>query len=1097
MATNQESTFGRAARAAFRSFVLLVTLTLESPALRRRVREARALLGAAAAVYLRSRPAPSFLARALAERRAAEARLAQLARASGSPPSGQVPAVLATIWRHPLLVFRRRRITARLRAADMELGGWAVSLTGTRGYLSAAQRAVAVAEAELREADARRAAARQGLRTYLAELLALTLAVPRRLTGSVSTRWSRLRDAAAARRADRAARAARAASAATEARPAGSPRPAPATRPSAPAPGAPAGGPPPVPPPARAVPPPLPPLAGRVAGPASPPAAGGPAPPRKAPAAAPPAGSEWSPPGPAGGRVQGPPAPAAPVRPAPTVPSSGNGREPAPVRPAAAVQARERHVRRNARRARREATRAARREAIESKQATRAAAAVVTSLAEPPDEHREGVMRFLRPIAVALVLTALLGGGVALPAGMLLAGRVTAAEAGLPDLGALDKLRRPERTEVFDRYGNRIAVLRDEQDRIVLKLEEIPKLMQDAVISVEDERFYEHKGVDERGIVRAALANLVKGRTAQGGSTITQQLIRNSYPDLKDISLVRKIKEAALAAQLETRTTKHQILEDYLNLVYFGSGYYGVEAASQGYFGKSVKKLMLHEAALLAGIIRSPEGVNPRSTNRTVRERCRQLRNAVIDLMVAQGKVDPQVAARAKAAPVRVKPPRPTAGKYPFFIDYIKQHLLGDPPSDRLSRAKSDRTGDRRLGGSYEERKRALFEGGLKIYTTLDPMMQESAEAAVKNRLPADGRADAGLVSIDPRTGAIRAMVGGRNYRTAKYNYAWQARRSPGSSFKTFVLATALSEGISPDSLWESSGIPMGTDICGITDWAPQNYEGSGSGPISLREATARSVNGVYARVMGKVCPEKVAAMAARLGVTIRRADRHAPAIALGGTSVRVIDMASAYSTLASGGIYHRPTAVTKVIRRSTGQLVWEEASKGVRRIPEALAYETTQVLKGVIQAGTAARNGQLGRPAAGKTGTSQNYANAWFVGYTPQLSTAVWIGNPKGEFRFTINQLDHVTGGSFPTMIWHDYMAAALQGAPPEDFPPPADHLTYTFLPPPSTTPGSTIPGQPPGPPGQPPGQLPGPGGPNPGPPGQTIEPPGNQGRG
>jgi penicillin-binding protein 1A len=573
--------------------------------------------------------------------------------------------------------------------------------------------------------------------------------------------------------------------------------------------------------------------------------------------------------------------------------------------------------------------------------------------------------------------------------------------------------------------------------------------------------------VDERGIMRAAVTNLLQGDITQGGSTITQQVIRNSYPDLKDASIDRKIKEAALAAQLETKETKRQILEDYLNLVYFGSGYYGVEAASQGYFGKSVKKLQLHEAALLAAIIRSPEGRNPRSKNREIRQRVTDVRNAVLDRMVALGMTDAKLAARAKAVPIRVKPARSQRGKYPFFVDYLIQRLLGDPPGKSLSKANSDKTGDRRLGKTYAERKRNLFEGGLQIKTTLDPDMQREAEAAVKAHVPADSQADAGLVSIDPRTGAVRAMVGGKSYKTAQFNYAWQARRNPGSSFKAFVLAAAMEDGVSPDSAWESSGIPEGTEICGHRDWAPQNYEGGGSGPMSVRQATAHSVNGVFARLMQKECPRKVAEMAQRLGVTIPKHDWSFPAIALGGTSVRVIDMASGYATLANGGVYHDPVVVSEVVKRSTGKVVWKERAKGERRVSAALAFEVTNVLRGVISGGTAAGNGQIGRPAAGKTGTAQEYGDAWFVGYTPQLSTAVWIGNPKNNSRFVLNGDSSVTGGSFPTMIWRDFMIPALADQPPLDFERPEDRLHYTIVAPPPTTPASTIPGQPGGPPG------------------------------
>jgi penicillin-binding protein 1A len=442
----------------------------------------------------------------------------------------------------------------------------------------------------------------------------------------------------------------------------------------------------------------------------------------------------------------------------------------------------------------------------------------------------------------------------------------------------------------------------------------------------------------------------------------------------------------------------------------------------------------------------------------------------------------PDVVERAKAVPVKVKAPRSLRGEYPFFVDYLVQRLLGDPPGEGVSQKVSNASGDVRLGKTYAERKRELFEGGLQIKTTLDPTMQRQAENAVDAHVPKGGEADAALVSIDPRTGAVRAMVGGRDYKQAQFNYAWQARRSPGSSFKTFVLAAAMADGVSPDSVWESSGLPEGGTVCG-RPWAPQNYEGSGSGGMTVRQATAHSVNGVFARLMERECPKKVAEMAEKLGVTIPKDDWGAPAIALGGTSVRVIDMASGYATLADGGVYHKPAVVSEVVKRSTGKIVWKEPAKGERRVSAALAYAVTNVLQGVISGGTAAGNGQIGRPAAGKTGTAQNYSNAWFVGYTPQLSTAVWIGNPKRDAQFTLNGTSRVTGGSYPTMIWRDFMSAALDGQEVLDFNRPEDNLSYTIVAPPPTAPPPTTvaPGQP----GQPqPGQ------PQPGP---GTNPPGN----
>jgi penicillin-binding protein 1A len=371
--------------------------------------------------------------------------------------------------------------------------------------------------------------------------------------------------------------------------------------------------------------------------------------------------------------------------------------------------------------------------------------------------------------------------------------------------------------------------------------------------------------------------------------------------------------------------------------------------------------------------------------------------------------------------------------------------------------------------------------------------MQRAAQDAVNRQIPltakANGgnRVNAGLAAVDPRTGEIMAMVGSRDYNRENFNNAFQARRSPGSTFKAFVLATAIEEGISPDSGWNSSGIGPNEVICDTPSWKPQNYaEGKDAGMISLRRATAASTNGVFARVMGEVCPRKVAALAARLGVSIPKADWDYPAIALGGTGVTVLQMASGYATLADNGVYHKPSAVTKVTRRN-GDLVLENKPKGKEAMEPILAYETTQVLRGVIQGGTASGNGQIGRPAAGKTGTAQAYSDAWFVGYTPQLSAAVWVGNPKNNLTFTLHGDRTVTGGSYPTMIWRDFMIGALKDKPVMDFERPPGEAVYTYRTPPPP-PTVTIPGQPgqPGGPGVPPSTIPGvtlPGPPGPGP--------------
>jgi penicillin-binding protein 1A len=644
-------------------------------------------------------------------------------------------------------------------------------------------------------------------------------------------------------------------------------------------------------------------------------------------------------------------------------------------------------------------------------------------LAAPPDRRLPAWRRFLRPVAVALVLTGMVGAAAGLPTAAVLGGSVRMAASGLPSLAEMHPLAQPERTQVYDRDGHLIEVLHDEQDRIVVPLSAIPNVVRQAVLAAEDERFYRHHGIDDRSIVRALLANLLSREPVQGGSTITQQLVRNAYPHLRDRSIVRKIKEASLAAQLEERLSKDQILEAYLNRVYFGSGYYGVEAASRGYFGKHVGQLTLTQAATLAGIIREPETANPRTASKRALVR----RNTVLHQMAALHMTSPATVARAVTKPLGVRAPTSVGGRYPWFIDALKRQLLADP----------------RLGSTVAERNRKLYQGGLRIDTTLDPDLQAKAEDAVARTRPHSGP-DVALVAIDPRDGAVRAVVGGRDYHKRQFNLAVQGERQAGSSFKPFVLAAALDAGISPDSLWESSGF-SDAKVCGAR-WTVSNYEGKGSGKMPLREATWHSVNGVYARVMAQLCPAKVVAMAKRLGVDIAKRQSHAPSIALGSANVSPMEMASAYATFADEGVHHDPVLFTKVSHH--GETLIENRSEGERRVSSALAFQVTDVLKGVIRqgTGTAAR---IDWPAAGKTGTTQDYRDAWFVGYTRQLATAVWMGYPGREVPMMDVGGIRVTGGSYPARIWHDFMAAAMKGRPSLDWERPSERLDFTVVPP------------------------------------------------
>jgi penicillin-binding protein 1A len=652
-------------------------------------------------------------------------------------------------------------------------------------------------------------------------------------------------------------------------------------------------------------------------------------------------------------------------------------------------------------------------------------APVVTAMAAPPNRRRRGWLPFARPVLVALALTLVIATATAVPAGMLVADSVKGAGAGLPELEELRQLRQPERTQVYDREGRLIEVLKDEQDRIVVPMHKIAPILQQAVIAAEDARFYEHRGVDDRGIIRAAVTNMLSGQVSQGGSTITQQLVRNSYADLKDISIIRKIKEAALAAQLEGKLSKEEILHRYLNRVYFGAGYYGVEAASRGYFRRHASEVTLSQAAMLAGVIREPVSSDPRQHP----ERAKQLRDSVLERMTQLAMIDPARAAKAKKQRLEVLKPRHFGGRYPWFIDGLKRQLQED---ERLARTREGRT-------------RRLFEGGLRIHTTLDQDMQLAAEQAVARWRPPTGP-DIALIAIDPRDGGVRAVVGGRNFKKEAYNAALQGvGRQPGSSFKTFVLAAALDAGISPDSVWESS--PFDQLVCG-SQWAVDNYEGGGSGPVSVRDATRRSVNGVYGRLMEKLCPDRVAEMAERLGIPRIPPNRRVPAMALGAAEVRPIDMASAYATLANLGEYHKPSFFERVDHRS-GKPVIEDASPPERRVSAALAWQVNDILKGVITGGTGTA-ANIGRPAAGKTGTNQEYRDAWFVGYTPQLAVAVWMGNPNSQESMYNVQGQRVSGGSFPAQVWHDFMAVAVANQEALDWPRPPEELTYTILPPP-----------------------------------------------
>ncbi|HEY2938475.1 MAG TPA: PBP1A family penicillin-binding protein [Gaiellaceae bacterium] len=597
-------------------------------------------------------------------------------------------------------------------------------------------------------------------------------------------------------------------------------------------------------------------------------------------------------------------------------------------------------------------------------------------------------------------------------------GLVTSIASEIPSLDPARLQQREVDGFVYDRKGHRIlAVLRGSQSRILVDSEHIAPIMKQAIVAVEDKRFYEHRGVDLHGILRAVWQDVRNKKVVEGGSTITQQFVKNTYVKSQR-SIGRKLKEAALAWQLEQRWSKDRILTAYLNTIYFGNGAYGVQQAALTYFhhGADKKHLSLPEAALLAGIPSDPALYDPVASPAAARER----RETVLRAMLDQHDITYSDFVRANRAPL----PDPNEvhlpgkqGPAPYFTNYVEQQLI-------------DRYGSGRV-----------FGGGLRVKTTIDLNVQRFARRAITKWLTDPNGPSAALVALDPRDGSVLAMIGGNNYRKSQFNLAVQGERQPGSSFKPFVLATALKEGISPDTDFESGPveIPLGDRI-----WSVHNYENEDLGQISLATATTVSDNTVFAQLTQLVGPAAVVQTAKRLGITSPLKSYFA--IGLGAEAVNPLEMARAFSAFANGGARidgkafgNRPRAILTVRNENRRIVDW---NKAVRRpvLTENTAALLTSLLQSVIRSGTGKRAQlQDGRPVAGKTGTTENYGDAWFVGYTPQLVTAVWVGYPNGlRPMLTEYHGDAVAGGTFPALIWKSFMERALPYLQdePQDFP-------------------------------------------------------------
>jgi penicillin-binding protein 1A len=579
---------------------------------------------------------------------------------------------------------------------------------------------------------------------------------------------------------------------------------------------------------------------------------------------------------------------------------------------------------------------------------------------------------------------------------------------------------------IFDASGTQIDEGRIE-NRQPIKLSDVPKDVIDAVVAVEDAGFFIHKGVNAKGVIRAGLANTNAAGTTQGGSTITQQLIKNALTGSRRDAR-RKVLEAAYAWRLEQQWTKEEILERYLNTIYFGNNAYGLQAAADTYFGKPVNELDLYEGSFLAGMIQNPSGYDPIQRN----DRSRSRFKTVMQRLVAVKKIDQATAEKQGngwALPDRLKkdskPPAPTS----YFTAKVRRQLL---------------TETNILGTSDSERYQAFFRGGLKIYTTLNPALQFNAEKARDDQMPdTNGRIEAAVVSLDTKTGAVVAMVGGRDYQASQVNLALTPRQT-GSSVKGFILAAAVNAGIQNNDFVDGSG-PC-TWI--FPDKSQPNYTIDdavfASGPVD--QMTWNSINCAYIRLYLSVGGLRVIETMHQLGVKGKLEDVYS--FAVGGNEISPMDMAAGYSTIANQGVRHDPYYIEKIVDRD-GQVRYQHQDAGVQAIDPGVALRSVDIMKGVLRQGTAAgvlSNWDNNRPAAGKTGTYDKDKHAWFVGFTPQFTTAVYMGNPRdpndpmvGIPQFTKYYAVH--GGTYPAEIWKEYMLAAHFLQPVEDWPaPPAN---------------------------------------------------------
>jgi len=616
--------------------------------------------------------------------------------------------------------------------------------------------------------------------------------------------------------------------------------------------------------------------------------------------------------------------------------------------------------------------------------------------------------------AVVVVLVLLLG--IPLVIGLTALGATSAFKSSCT-LSSLRPVTIGSNSFVYAADGSLLGSIPAEHNRQPVPLKQVSPWIVKATIAVEDRRFYQHGGVDYEGILRAALRDLNKGKVVEGGSTITQQLVRNLYIS-RERTFERKIREACLAIKLSRNWSKQRILAAWMNQVYFGNHAYGVEAAAQTYFSKPAKDLTMMQAALVAGLPQAPSLYDPVLHPDDALARRADVLNALYvnhDITYAQL----QVALADRS--LHLKPGRLyTKIREPYFFSFVRDQLIAKYGVQTVQ------------------------SGGLRVYTTINPAFQRAAHDAITQTLNEKNDPAAALVSINPANGAIRAMTSVYPGRVKnQFNLVAQARRQAGSTFKSFVLAAAVNQGINPaTSTYVSAPFTYQPDPS-IPVWDVSTYSHTYSGPITIQQATLQSDNSVYAQLTLDVGPENVAAMAHELGV--QSPLQPVPSIGLGANAVSPLDMASAYATLAAGGVYSRPMAIRKVILpngKEDDEAGW---GKPVRRrvIPDGVAYTVTKILEQNVLYGTGTR-ANFGRPTAGKTGTTDDHADAWFCGYLPNLEATVWVGYPQAEIPMDNVHGIAVAGGSFPAEIWRLFMERAVRYTHPVDFALPRTYPTW-----------------------------------------------------